>query len=703
MGDLVGVKIMENQRFGRFAAVTVAWFCSVACTTAVQGGTAHETGDATLADVQVAPDTGDSTDASAGQDTSASSDDHEGDAAVAVDTLLEDSSEPGDTAAAGDVSPVEDSVDVLTDAGDEPALDVEPVVDTTEASDIADDSGSNLPDAAEQPDSLVEEPPDTGPSPEDVGPTPDTATCVPDCVGKVCGPDGCGGSCGSCQPVSGGQNVCLASGAESCLGRCGQTDGACACDDLCASLGDCCVDYLAACVAEQGAGTCATICNAGKQLCGGACVAAGTPTACGAECTVCAPPSVGPGKAKCSGGVCGITCNAGYHRCGDACMANGDAEHCGTACLLCPGPPSGGGVATCELGICAIECDDGYLPCEAGCCEPQITFEQVHDSVDATEDLDLIVSPSGTVHVASYEDLDGAYHFERTAAGEWVGEKLAGKSASWKSVSLSLHEDTGRPYVAYATDDSGGGGAFAWVDDATGDWKSSGPVKGEFTLDVEDRYTMFGTSPSLHRLRIKDTKIQYGALTLQDAGAAVDADVSREFIAASYAGALAVHRTDAANWVNIAYYVVWQGTGFGRVRVIEDDATHLVYEQSGVLRSRTYLGPDIDDWSAVTTLLDPKPSLTAALLADGGWDAAAAPGGQVVVCYYDASAGSGQVWVKRGAAPAVLVGPGGWECALDVDSGGDVHLAYFGPAPAGQPAYTGTVQYAFIPVVLLGN
>ena len=41
--------------------------------------------------------------------------------------------------------------------------------------------------------------PDAGPPPPDVPPGSDLPACVPDCAGKECGGDGCGGICGQCQ------------------------------------------------------------------------------------------------------------------------------------------------------------------------------------------------------------------------------------------------------------------------------------------------------------------------------------------------------------------------------------------------------------------------------------------------------------------------------------------------------------------------
>src|SRR3954454_2835340 len=41
--------------------------------------------------------------------------------------------------------------------------------------------------------------------PRDPQPTPPPPTCTPQCGGKICGDDGCGGTCGSCPGV---QDVC---------------------------------------------------------------------------------------------------------------------------------------------------------------------------------------------------------------------------------------------------------------------------------------------------------------------------------------------------------------------------------------------------------------------------------------------------------------------------------------------------------------
>lgn len=79
--------------------------------------------------------------------------------------------------------------------------------------------------------------------------TADSATCVPFCIGKVCGPDGCGGSCGACQdpakPTCTSAGQCAAACIPACNGKacgsdgCGGTCGACAANATCTPSGTC--------------------------------------------------------------------------------------------------------------------------------------------------------------------------------------------------------------------------------------------------------------------------------------------------------------------------------------------------------------------------------------------------------------------------------------------------------------------------------
>lgn len=101
-------------------------------------------------------------------------------------------------------------------------------------------------------------------------------TCTPNCQGKQCGTDGCGGSCGSCHTGQTCQNgTCVTTGecgkdpAHTCKDSCGgQGVGGCYCDSVCASKGDCCPDKAACC------GTCTPDCSGkecGSDGCLGSC------------------------------------------------------------------------------------------------------------------------------------------------------------------------------------------------------------------------------------------------------------------------------------------------------------------------------------------------------------------------------------------------------------------------------------------------
>ncbi len=76
----------------------------------------------------------------------------------------------------------------------------------------------------------------------------DPPGCFPDCFGKVCGDDGCGGSCGTCEDPAKPlceAGACLAGCVPDCVGKdcgadgCGGTCGACTGESNCSSYGHC--------------------------------------------------------------------------------------------------------------------------------------------------------------------------------------------------------------------------------------------------------------------------------------------------------------------------------------------------------------------------------------------------------------------------------------------------------------------------------
>jgi hypothetical protein len=83
---------------------------------------------------------------------------------------------------------------------------------------------------------------DGGTPPRDGGSNP---VCTPSCSGRSCGPDGCGGTCGTCRTgttCSGGSCVCV----PQCSGKtcgpdgCGGTCGTCPGNATCSATGDSC-------------------------------------------------------------------------------------------------------------------------------------------------------------------------------------------------------------------------------------------------------------------------------------------------------------------------------------------------------------------------------------------------------------------------------------------------------------------------------
>ncbi|MBU1431201.1 hypothetical protein KKF91_11740 [Myxococcota bacterium] len=127
--------------------------------------------------------------------------------------------------------------------------------------------------------------------------------CLPQCAGRECGPDGCGGACDVCGggevcQVDSGRCVC----APSCVGRqCG---------------GDGCGGNCGGCAPG-------TMCNEGRCVCAPSCLnrACGD-DGCGGSCGDCAP---------------GLRCEAGRClcptlTCGEACCAQGQACEAGRCC-----------------------------------------------------------------------------------------------------------------------------------------------------------------------------------------------------------------------------------------------------------------------------------------------------------------------------------------------------------------------------------
>lgn len=270
----------------------------------------------------------------------------------------------------------------------------------------------------------------------------DGATFAPSCAGMECGGDGCGGSCGTCEPPPGGKVTCVE-------------------------------------------GACVTTCDPGTHPCGGACVSDDDPAHCGSSCEPC--PSVAGGTATCDGTSCGFTCDGGSHACDGACVPDDSIAACGPDCVACPTDLHGstacvdgaciltcaGGYLECE-GTCAAcpggpgvaetgcagpscvvtACAPGFLPCAAGCCD-RIVVDVAPASGDPNDggSLSLAVDPFGVAHLA-WADRKTLFSGEvRYASGTWQGfttELVAsGSHGVYGRPTRLVLDSQGRPVVAW--------------------------------------------------------------------------------------------------------------------------------------------------------------------------------------------------------------------------------------------------------------
>jgi formylglycine-generating enzyme required for sulfatase activity len=216
--------------------------------------------------------------------------------------------------------------------------------------------------------------------------------CAPDCTGRACGDDGCGGSCGECQVgmSCNAAYVCESGCTPDCEGKecgldgCGGSCGTCEPGLKCDAAAQC---VLMDCVPDCSGKAC------GDDGCGGQCGQCNPGSECSSDfhCEFCQP--------KCSnkacgddgcGGTCGScqtgkACNgAGQCICAPNCSGKqcGD-DGCGVSCGSCASGKScdGSGQCVCAPNCSGKECGDdgcggscgscdGTAVCNAGSCEP---------------------------------------------------------------------------------------------------------------------------------------------------------------------------------------------------------------------------------------------------------------------------------------------------------------------------------------------
>ena len=145
----------------------------------------------------------------------------------------------------------------------------------------------------------------------------DSSSCVPECVGKECGDDGCGGYCGQCPQAA---PYCINSKCKAeCVTDCaGKECGADGCGGVCGT----CPEAAPYCVAQKCQIECAPSCQfaeCGDDGCGGSCGDCGCGEVCDfgqCEFVGCAGRECGPDGC---GGNCG-DCNDGLSCTSDACV-----------------------------------------------------------------------------------------------------------------------------------------------------------------------------------------------------------------------------------------------------------------------------------------------------------------------------------------------------------------------------------------------
>lgn len=209
--------------------------------------------------------------------------------------------------------------------------------------------------------------------------------CVPDCTDRLCGDDGCGGSCGDCDgdfvceegacvppPPECGDMVCderescvecpidcgFCCGNGACAPEQGENCATCPGDCECAE-GDVCDFELRACAAP-----CRPMCDGlqcGPDGCGGSCGGCADGQACGAA-GVCAPEPAMCGDNVCDADEDCATCAAD---CGDCC--GDDVCGAGENCVTCE--------ADCACGDGDL-CDAASRQCRAEFCEPDCGARQ---------------------------------------------------------------------------------------------------------------------------------------------------------------------------------------------------------------------------------------------------------------------------------------------------------------------------------------
>jgi hypothetical protein len=281
-------------------------------------------------------------------------------------------------------------------------------------------------------------------------------SCTPACSGKVCGSDGCGGSCGTCASgtTCNSSGQCVSSCTPSCSGRmcgddgCGGSCGICATGSTCNASGQC-------------VSTCTPSCSGracGDDGCGGSCGTCATGTTCNAsgQC-VCTP--------QCSGRVCGD-------------------DGCGGSC------------GTCASGVCTAN----------GQCQTSATVVTPAEARDLqiSPPAALAIDPSGITYVGSTIAIPVAANFQTNPSGPPIFLQSNGGN----DIFAAAYDATGNILFGVAIGDDGGPGtttdqtATGAAITADGKLALIGKITGTVTFGSN---TVIGASPVAYLAALSGT------------------------------------------------------------------------------------------------------------------------------------------------------------------------------------------------------
>ena len=421
---------------------------------------------------------------------------------------------------------------------------------------------------------------------------------APSCQDKACGDDGCGGICGTCETIAGGENTC---NDGACLLACNpdhhECDGTCASN---VSTGSCGVSCVACSEPVNGVASCDGVacgvdCFEGFHECEGACVSDEATATCGGSCAPCATDP--NGVAGCAEGACTLTCDDGYALCDDACAP-------------CP---TGPGVSTtgCADGACvATECNAGFIACDEGCCDKLIFTIDTSASPDGPFGgwPSLGLSAVGQVHIA-YHKRAGTYDGQvRYATGTPPAKLAVSKLAE------TTYGDHGR-YTRLVVDTLGAVHVAYRGGPKLSDPELTHALKTAEGWEIE----ALADEGSLWDYQATDF-----TLAISKAGAPAAVYPSTIRLSYAYQVGFALEKTSIAQVEGQKY------TDTPVALVGEDGLTHVFYlEYANTKKHLSYAVGGATTWT--TEILDPSIKN----LGLGRFGAAFDPAGQPTVCYFD--------------------------------------------------------------------